>query len=408
MERDRPAFPISRREFLKGCLPLSLGLGFPQLFWWPFPKPVLPTKPSEASDVEANHEARYYRKLEGGKVNCQLCFRRCVVPDGGRGFCRNRENRGGTYYTLVYNRPCALQIDPITKEPAFHVLPGGTIFCTATASCNNRCKFCQNWHISQRSVEETPNYRLEPDEVVQLALDYRCDGMSFTFSEPTVFYEYMYDIAKIAKSKGLLVMYHTNGLINREPLVDLLQYMDSITVDLKAFTDEFYRNVCSSQLDPVLRTLKTVREVGTHLEVVNLVVPTLNDDMDDIRKMCIWIGENLGAETPLHFTRFFPQYKLTALPPTPVETLECAREIALEEGLHYVYIGNVPGHSANSTYCPRCQKLLIGRTHFNVHEINVEGGKCRFCGNPIPGIWGPVKASGLPGMGSSDPARTRY
>jgi len=380
---------LNRRDFLKSGTLFCLGLGFSTGL------AGCSSKPEEKAVHKSGrilHEASYYEKLKGGLVRCRLCFRQCLVPDGDRGFCRNRENHGGTYYTLVYGLPCAIQIDPIEKEPSFHMLPGSSIFCTATASCNNRCKFCHNWHISQRSVEETINYDLPPDRIVELALRENCDTLSFTYSEPTVFYEYMYDIAKLGREKGLKVLFHTNGSMNPEPLSALLQYMDGVTVDLKGFTETFYREASSSQLAPVLRTLKHIRESGRHLEVVNLVIPTLNDDMAKIREMCVWIRENLGKDTPLHFTRFSPAHKLTHLPPTPIDTLEKAWKMGQEEGLEYVYIGNVPGHEGNNTFCPRCHKKLIHRVHFTVLDNEVKGGKCSFCGYPIRGIWADVSA----------------
>jgi pyruvate formate lyase activating enzyme len=333
------------------------------------------------------HEARYYKTLRNKAVQCQLCFRECIVAENELGFCRNRKNVDGKYYTRVYAKPCALQIDPIEKEPAFHMLPGGTIFCTGTASCNNRCKFCQNWHMSQRSVDETINYFAPPSKVVELAISARCDAVSFTYNEPTVFYEQMFDTAKLAKESGLKALFHTNGSLNAEPLFALLEHMDAVTVDLKAFTPEFYQQVSESELEPVLETLQNIKSAGVHLEIVNLVIPTLNDNLDDIRRMCVWIRENLGEGVPLHFTRFFPAYKLTNLPPTPVETLEAAAKVADEEGLQYVYIGNVPGHERNSTFCPQCRERIIHRVHFDVLSVDVEHGKCRFCGHEIPGIW---------------------
>jgi len=333
------------------------------------------------------HEAKFYKKLDNKRIECNLCFRNCVVPEGGRGFCRNRENRAGKYYTLVYNRPCAMHVDPIEKEPVFHMLPGGTIFCLSTASCNSRCKFCQNWHISQRSLEETVNHKKRPADIVALAKQYKCNGISLTYGEPTVFYEYMYDIVKLAKESGLKTVCHTNGLINQEPLLALLKYMDAVTVDLKAFTSKYYHQVCSTELEPALNTLRTIKKANVHLEIVNLVLPTLNDNMDDIRKMCMWIKDNLGEDVPLHFSRFFPAYKLKNLPPTPIKTLESAWRITDEVGLHYVSIGNAPGHKYNSTFCPKCKKRLIHRAHFQVYENNVVGGKCKFCGHRIPGIW---------------------
>jgi pyruvate formate lyase activating enzyme len=333
------------------------------------------------------YEARYYLQLDDDRVQCQMCFRRCTVPEGGRGFCRNKVNRGGRYYTLVYSRPSALQIDPIEKEPSFHMLPGGTIFCTGTASCNNRCKFCQNWHLSQRSFEEIDHVFITPRQTVALAQRMECDAVSFTYNEPTVFYEHMFDVAQVAKEAGMGTLFHTNGGMNEKPLAALLEHMDAVTVDLKAFTSEFYEQVSSSQLEPVLRTLKHIHHSGAHLEIVNLMVTTLNDDMADVRRMCRWIRDTLNDEVPLHFTRFHPAYKLTTLPPTPIETLESAAHVADDEGLQYVYIGNVPGHERNSTFCPECGEKIIERAHFAVLSLSVEKGKCGFCGHSIPGIW---------------------
>jgi pyruvate formate lyase activating enzyme len=316
-----------------------------------------------------------------------MCFRRCVVPEGGRGFCRNKINIKGHYYTYVYSRPSALQIDPIEKEPSFHMLPGATIFCTGTAGCNNRCKFCHNWHLSQRSFEEIDHTVISPENTITLTQQRMYDAVSFTYNEPTVFYEHMFDVAQLAKRSGLGTLFHTNGGMNEEPLAALLEHMDAVTVDLKAFTSEFYREVSGSQLEPVLRTLGQIYQSGIHLEIVNLVIPTLNDDLDDIRRMCQWIRDTLSDEVPLHFTRFFPAYKLTSLSPTPIETLKNAAQIADEEGLQYVYIGNCPGHERNSTFCPACGERVIERRHFSVFSMNVLKGKCRFCGHRIPGIW---------------------
>jgi len=285
-------------------------------------------------------------------VQCQVCFRTCIVPEDRLGFCGNKRNVGGKYYSLVYGRPCALQIDPIEKEPAFHMLPGATIFCTGTAGCNQRCKFCQNWEMSQKTLWEVWNLDASPAEVVDMALKEGCDAVSFTYNEPTVFYEQMFDTARLAKEKGLRALFHTNGTMNPEPLSVLLEHMDAVTVDLKAFTAEFYQRVSSSELWPVLRTLENIRKAGKHLEIVNLVIPTKNDNLDDIRRMCVWIKENLGDEIPLHFIRFFPAYKYQRLPPTPIETLEAAARLADEEGLQYVYIGNVPGHEPTAPSAP--------------------------------------------------------
>jgi pyruvate formate lyase activating enzyme len=383
---------LTRIEFIKGAL--AAGLGVSVAACSGLESPSSQAGEDEQVGLEEPtplagelHEARYYTTLDDNVIQCQMCWRKCTVAENGLGFCRNKKNVGGKYYTRVYAKPCALQIDPIEKEPAFHMLPGGTIFCTGTASCNNRCKHCHNWHMSQKSVDETINYFAPPSKVVELAMRNDCDAVSFTYNEPTVFYEQMFDTAKLAKESGLKALFHTNGSMNPEPLFALLEHMDAVTVDLKAFTAEFYQQVSSSELWPVLRTLENIRKVEKHLEIVNLVIPTLNDDLDDIRQMCVWIKENLGDKVPLHFTRFSPAYKLTNLPPTPVETLEAAAAIADEEGLQYVYIGNVPGHERNSTFCPTCGKAIISRIHFSVLSLDVEHGKCRFCGHEIPGIW---------------------
>ena len=399
---------LSRRQFLQQGLLAALGAGLasctgsgqpaqrPTSAPTPTasPSPTLPPTPTSrpsptatAAPAAGLHEASYYTQLDGNRVQCQVCFRQCIVPEGGRGFCRNKVNAGGRYYTLVYGRPSALQIDPIEKEPSFHFWPGATIFCTGTASCNNRCKFCQNWHLSQRSFEEIDHVVISPENTVGLAQEMECDAVSFTYNEPSVFYEHMFDVAKEAKRKGMGTLFHTNGGMNQEPLAALLEVMDAVTVDLKAFTPEFYREISASELEPVLRTLQQIHRSGRHLEIVNLMIPTLNDDMDDVRRMCQWIHDTLSAQVPLHFSRFHPAYKLTNLPHTPVKTLESAVHVAGEEGLEYVYIGNVPGHTRNSTFCPSCNAMIIGRVHFSVLTLDVVKGKCRHCGHKIPGIW---------------------
>ena len=332
-------------------------------------------------------EAMFYKVLVGDEVQCQMCFRKCIIPEGRRGACRNRENREGKLYSVVYGRPSAVHVDPIEKEPQYHFLPGSEILCIGTAGCNFRCRHCHNWHLSQRSIEEMAYvYDLMPEKAVEQALKNKIPTMSFTYNEPTSFYEYVYDIAKLAKEKGLRIIWHSNGAINPAPLKELLKYTDGVTIDLKGFSQRAYDN-SSAELEPVLRTLKIINKEDKWLEIVNLVIPTINDDLEEIRKMCIWIKENLGVDVPLHFSRFFPAYRLTQLPPTPISTLEKAYEIARKVGLNYVSIGNVPGHKYNSTFCPKCGKKLIHRTHFMVLSNDIEDGKCRFCGQEIPGIW---------------------
>jgi pyruvate formate lyase activating enzyme len=333
-------------------------------------------------------EAMFYKRLKDNRVGCLICFRGCIIKEGKRGFCRNKENREGRYFNLVYGKPSAVHVDPVEKEPCFHLLPGSNILCFGTAGCNFRCKFCHNWHLSQRSIEDMEyTYSLSPKEAVEIAVKEEIPTISFTYNEPTSFYEYAYEIAKIAKEKGLRILWHSNGGMNPKPLRELLKYTDAVTIDLKGFTQEFYSKISSSRLKPVLRTLKIIRREGKWLEIVNLHIPTLNDNHKDIKNMCLWIKENLGTYTPLHFTRFFPSYKLKNLPPTPIEKLERAYYIAKEVGLKFVYIGNTPGHIYNSTFCPNCQKRLIHRYHFSILENNIRDGRCKFCNQHIEGIW---------------------
>jgi len=331
--------------------------------------------------------ARHWVELGDGRVQCRLCFRNCIIPEGQRGYCEARENRDGRLYSLVYGMIGAAHIDPVEKEPLLHFLPGTSSLCFGTASCNFKCTYCHNWHLAVRRPEEVSSFSLSPEAAVERAKKLGCRSISFTYNEPTVFYEWMYDVAKLAKESGLKTYFHTNGGINPGPLRELLKYMDAVCVDLKGFTAQFFTTTSFSQLEPVLTTLKTVKESGVWLEITCLIIPTLNDDMEQIEEMCRWIKENLGTEVPVQFSRFFPAYKLVKLPPTPTDTLERAREIAVTTGLKYVTIGNVPGHAANSTYCPKCGSVVIERVGFSVMANNLDQGRCKFCGYPIPGVW---------------------
>jgi pyruvate formate lyase activating enzyme len=375
---------ISRKNFLKKLLGVILGLGLID-FWKDFFK----ENELKAEDKFIPlREAMFYKKLDNLAVECQVCFRKCNLKDGMRSFCRNKENRKGTLYSLVWARPSAVQIDPIEKEPCFHMLPGSYILCFGTAGCNFRCKFCHNWHLSQRAIEEMDYiYDLSPEQAVRIAQDKNIPTLSFTYNEPTSFYEFVYDTSVLAKKRNLKILWHSNGAMNEEPLKELLKYTDAVTIDLKGFTEEFYQNVSSASLKPVLKTLEVIKKEGKWLEIVNLVIPTLNDDEEDLKKMCRWIKENLGKDTPLHFSRFFPNYRLTSLPATPISTLEKAHAIAKSCGLNYVTIGNVPGHIYNSTFCPTCNKIIIERKHFSVLSNHIVDGRCKFCKTPIPGIW---------------------
>jgi len=333
------------------------------------------------------HEAMFYKKIDGQDVQCLLCPRECVISDGKRGFCRNRENRGRTLYTLVYGKPVVVDIGPIEKAPIYHFNPGHFRLCITCASCNLRCKHCQNWHLSQKSLEELDHYSYSPSEIVREAKKQGLNSVSFTYTEPTVYYDYLYDVSLVATENGIKTSIVSNGYINREPLLKLLKVLDAVKIDLKGFSEEFYKEICSASLKPVLESLLTVKKEKVWLEIVNLVIPTLNDDPKMIDEMCQWIKENLGVDTPLHFTRFHPDYKLAHLSPTPLATLDQAYDIAKKNGLRYVYVGNVPSHVHNSTYCPFCNRKVIHRTNFDVLEMNVVDGKCGFCDSPIEGKW---------------------
>jgi pyruvate formate lyase activating enzyme len=334
------------------------------------------------------HEADFYHKLDNKLVGCDLCPRRCVIAPGQRGVCRVRENRDGKLYSVVYGRPCSMNKEPIEKAPLFHFLPGHQRITLATAGCNQFCKYCQNWEISQARPEDLQSLDLSPADVVELAVKERVPIICFTYSEPVVFYEYMTDIARLARAKGIRTAVVTGGYINPEPLKQLCTMVDAIKIDLKGFTPEFYQNVCNSTLEPVLEACKIVAQSRTHLELVNLVVPALNDDTSTIRKMCRWIRDNVGDTVPVHFTAFHPEYRLQNSPPTPVATLESAIAVAKSEGLKFTYIGNVPGHKTEeNTYCPNCGRVLIKRSGYSILENNLKNGKCPFCGTRIPGVW---------------------
>jgi len=333
-------------------------------------------------------EARFWEKLPHRKIKCTLCPRECVIDDRERGYCGVRENRGGVYYTLVYSRVCAANIDPIEKKPFFHVLPGTLSFSIATAGCNVNCKMCQNWDISQVRPEQVRSIYMPPREVAALARQNQCATVSYTYTEPVIFYEYMMDTAEAARAAGVRNVVVTGGYITTDPLEELCKRVDAVKVDLKAFSEKFYREVVNGELKPVLQTLVTLRKRGTWTEIVYLVVPTLNDSDQEFRQLSRWVKTELGPDVPLHFTRFHPQYLLKNLPVTPVKTLERAKAIADAEGLHYVYLGNVPGHAGENTFCPKCRRLLIEREGFFIRGLHLKQGRCPGCRQTIPGLWG--------------------
>jgi pyruvate formate lyase activating enzyme len=333
-------------------------------------------------------EALFYEQLDDGRVRCHLCPRECVVAPGQRGYCRVRQNHEGKYYTVVYGRVCAYHVDPIEKKPLFHVLPGTTAFSIATVGCNMACKFCQNWEISQEMPEDVGATEMSPERLAGAALRYGSPALAYTYTEPNVYYEYVLDCAARGHEEGLKSVVISAGYIKEEPLRRLISSVDAIKIDLKSFSDDFYRDICDTRLAPVLDTISTIREQGRWLEIVNLMIPTLNDDEKQVDAMCKWIVENLGDDVPIHFTRFYPKYKLNNLPPTPVSTVEKAREIAIGRGLKFAYVGNVPtGNPGESTYCPGCGEVVIRRAGYTVVSMNLKDGKCGTCGTPVPGVW---------------------
>ena len=321
------------------------------------------------------------------KVECTLCPKACQLVEGQRGDCRARINLDGKLQTLVYGKPCSFHVDPIEKKPLYHVLPGSGAFSIATAGCNLHCKNCQNWEISQAEPEDVRYYDLPPEKVVELTINKNCNSVAYTYTEPNIFYEYVYDTAVIARKNNILNLMITAGYINEEPLRELAPYVDAANVDLKAFDEQFYKDVCDGELKVVLNSLKIYKELGTWLEITNLIIPTLNDDMEMISKMCGWILENLGTDYPLHFSAFTPRYQMQNLPRTPEDILTKARERALELGLHNVYVGNVGSHPGSHTYCPNCKKVVIYRQGYAVNDNGIDDGKCKYCKTDIAGIW---------------------
>lgn len=332
-------------------------------------------------------EASYYKKTPAG-AECGLCPNFCILKEGKLSPCRTRRVKNGTLMTLAYNNPCAIHIDPVEKKPLYHFLPGTQTYSIATAGCNLHCLNCQNWSISQASPEETENETVTAAQGVAAAVKNNCKSISYTYTEPIVFIEYMKEMATLAKKAGIKNIMVTAGYINEKPLKDLCQVIDAANVDLKSFDNETYKKLNAGTLEPVLNTLKTLKSQGVWLEITSLIVPTWNDKSDMIKKMCDWLTKNGFEDTPLHFSRFFPQYKLTQLPPTPVNTLEAARDTALKAGIKYVYVGNVSGKNGTDTLCPDCKKTVISRLGYKVTENNISNGKCKFCQSKIAGVFG--------------------
>jgi pyruvate formate lyase activating enzyme len=332
-------------------------------------------------------EAKFYEKLERERVKCHLCFHECVIKDGNRGICGVRENREGTLFSLVYGKSISEAVDPIEKKPLFHFCPGTKIFSIATVGCNFKCLHCQNYSISQvgGDQEEIPGERLTPERIVFLAQQAGCQSIAYTYTEPTIFLEYAMDTAKLASLGGLRNVFVTNGYIMPEPLRAMRPYLDGANIDLKAFSEDFYRTVCGARLQPVLDSIRLYKELGIWIEVTTLVIPNHNDSEEELRKIARFIAET-DQNIPWHVSQFYPTYRLQNQPRTPVKILEKAREIGMEEGLKYVYQGNVPGAGGENTYCPGCGRLLIERIGYTIQSYSAVGGTCPACGEALDGV----------------------
>jgi len=330
--------------------------------------------------------ARYYKKDEAG-VKCLLCPHACMIKQGESGKCRARKNIDGELYSLAYGNPCAVHIDPIEKKPLNHFLPATNSLSIATAGCNLSCLNCQNWQISQSSPDDFTDTRMMPDEIVHLADQRACASIAYTYTDPTIYYEYMADTAKLARIKGIRNVMVSAGYILKAPLQELCHFIDAANIDLKSFSNELYQSLNGASLKPVLQTLKALNDSDVWLEITNLIIPGYTDDKTMIQQMCQWLVDNGFENVPLHFSRFSPTYRLLDAKTTPVSTLDQVYELAKKAGLNYVYIGNVPGHAAQHTYCHQCASKLIDRAGYYMSEIHIAEGKCEYCNTVIPGVW---------------------
>lgn len=364
---------ISRRMFARqGSLAMAAGV-------------LVPMGLNAARPAPGMRLAMYQEESAKG-IMCRICPNECTLKEGEVSDCRNRIVKNSKLYTMAFGNPCAVNIDPVEKKPLYHFLPGSSAFSIATAGCNFACLNCQNWTISQTSPDKTRNFDLPPQDVVAGAISGNCRSIAYTYSEPVTFYEYVYETSKLARAGGIKNIMVSNGYINREPLKQLCKYIDGANIDLKSFSDNTYLKLNGGKLQPVLDALKIYRDEGVWLEITNLVVPGWTDKPDEIRQMCRWLSDNGFNDTPIHFSRFQPQYKLEHLPPTPAGILNTASSIALDEGLKYVYIDNVPGTGIDDTICPSCKQKVVERIGFRIISNKIKNGRCA-CGTVIPGVW---------------------
>lgn len=323
-------------------------------------------------------EAILYEKV-GKALNCKICERRCIISGGKTGFCEMRENKDGKIYSLNYAAASSVGVDPIEKKPLFHFYPGTSVFSIGSVGCNFRCRHCQNWGISQTQLEKIPTREILPEDAISLTKEYGCKSIAWTYNEPTMWFEYTLDSAKLAKTSGIKTIYVTNGYMTEESFDEIKSYLDAANIDLKGMSEKFYSELCEAQLQPVLDNIVRMHDAKIHIEITNLMIPKYNDSDEDITALVDFMVDEVGVEVPLHFTRFFPQYKLTEVPPTEVKLLEKAQRIAKDAGMKYVYIGNVPSAGGENTYCPECGELIIERDGFEVVSNREKMQECPTC-----------------------------
>jgi len=369
----------AKREFLKKCFAFSAGMVF---------LPCGISLPGSSDDLpDIYKKVALFQEETARGIMCRICPNECVLKEGEISKCNNRKVYKSKLYTMAYGNPCAVNIDPVEKKPLYHFLPGSRAFSIATAGCNLVCLNCQNWSISQTSPDKTRNYELLPEQVVDECVKSKCSSIAYTYSEPVTFYEYTFDTATLARKAGIKNIFKSNGYIYEEPLRKLCTVLDAANIDLKAFSEATYLKLSGGKLQPVLNSLKIFKEMGTWLEITNLVIPSWTDDLDEIKKMCGWLATNGFTNTPLHFSRFYPLYKLDQLPPTPVDLLTKAAEIASGEGLKYIYVGNIPGNEIADTKCPSCGKIILKRDGYRILFNNITDGKCPYCRKKVDGVW---------------------
>lgn len=390
--KERCAEPMSRRCFLRAgalgvCALCLAGLGGCAAGVGEETPEAVPGPGEMVKGLLRTLPSPWFTSLEGGEVRCTLCPHACVLAHGARGACRVRENREGRLYSLVYGNPVIVRKDPVERSPFFHFLPGARMLSLSTAGCNLHCDFCEVWDMALVEPEDVYAHDIPPAEVVAQARSAGVQVVSYAFGEPVIYYEYMAEAAALARQAGLYNIMHSAGYIQPAPLEELAPLLDAVNLDLKGFDEEFYRQHVGGELSVVLETLQHLHRLEVPLELTTIIIPGLNDDMARLEKMCRWIAAELGPGTPLHLARFYPLYRLSALPRTPVSTLEEARAVARGAGLQYVYISRVTGHEAENTFCAHCGEKVVSRVGYVIDEVKIDQGACPYCGTIIPGLW---------------------